>query len=177
MRIFRRTLLVAAAAAVALAGGTIAAVSATGQESATDDQPSIVEDFTYPGAAQIQASDKVELLSGDGHIVYTDCPSGPDTVGLIMVRTTDLVGPAGDGKVCFHVLGRSGYLTMKIPAVYSIRGDGLQAGQGHKLKATLTTNGTTTTTVDVNPSGTTQVGITTNPPGDPTTLLRLDASS
>jgi hypothetical protein len=31
--------------------------------------------------------------------------------------------------------------------------------------------------VDVNPSGTTQVGIATSPPGDETTLLRLDASS
>ncbi|WP_236796571.1 hypothetical protein [Amycolatopsis sp. GM8] len=149
----------------------------SGQESTSDTQPSIVEDFGYPGAAQIQATDNVQLISGDGHIVYTDCPSGPDTVGLIMVHTSNLVGPNGDGKLCFHVLAASGYLTMMIADVYSIRGDGLQAGQGHKLKAALTTDAGVHTVVDVNPSGTTQVGITTDPPGDPTTLLRLDASS
>lgn len=177
MRLFSRALLVVAGVCATVAGGTVAAVSASGQESTSDTQPAIVEDFTYPGAAQIQATDNVQLISGDGHIVYTDCPAGPDTVGLIMVRTTDLVGPTGNGKICFHVLGPAGYLTMMIPAVYSIRGDGLQPGQGHKLKAELTTDDGTHTVVDVNPSGTTQVGITTNPPGDPTTLLRLDASS
>ena len=178
MRAFSRALLVAATACAVIGGGTAAAMSASGQEtSTTDEQPSIVEDFTYPGAAQILATDNVNLISGDGHIVYTGCPVGPDTVGLIMVRTTDLVGQSGDGKICFHVLGASGHLTMKIPAVYSIRGDGLQGGQGHKLKATLTTDDETQTVVDVNPSGTTQVGITTNPPGNPTTLLQLDASS
>lgn len=165
-------------AAVLATGATLAAAFTAQAAGQSDDAPpSTVEDFSYPGAAQILAQQQVQLVSGDGHIVLAQCPTGPDTVGLIMVRSTDPVGANHDGRICFHVLAATGQLTLKIPAVFSIRGDGLQAGQGHKLKAKLTTDNGTESTVDVNPSGTTQVGIATSPPGDATTLLRLDASS
>jgi hypothetical protein len=175
-QVFRRYLVCAVAAAVTAIGTVTAVATASGTEAA-DDQPSAVEDYNYPGADQILANYGVQLTSGDGHILFADCPVGPDTVGLIIVRTTDPAGPTSDGKICFHVLGPTGQLSMMIPAVYSIRGDGLTQGQGHKLKAELTTDAGIRTTVDVNPSGTTQVGITTTPPGDPTTLLQLNASS
>jgi hypothetical protein len=178
MRVLSRAALVfVAVSAAATASAVAAATTTSGQQAPADEQPSLVEDFTYPGAAQILATDRVQLISGDGHMLYTACPAGPDPNDLIMVRTIDLIGPTHDGRICFHVLGPGGRLTMKIPAVYSIRGDGLQPGQGHKLKADLTTDTGTHTVVDINPSGTTQVGITTNPPGDPTTLLQLTASS
>jgi hypothetical protein len=175
MRLFNRAVFIAVAVAVATTVGTVVAVTAGGAETAANDQAPVVEDFSYPGADAILATDHVQLVSGDGHILYTACPNGPDTVGLIIIRTTEEVG-ARATWVCFQVTGPVGHLTLKIPAVYSIKGDGLTAGQGHKLKAGLTTDAGQHSTVDVNPSGTTQVGITANPPGDPTTLLQLDAS-
>lgn len=177
MRVLSRAALVFVAVTAAATAGTVAAATTGGHQAPADDQPPLVEDFTYPGAAQILATDHVQLISGDGHMLYTPCPAGPDPNDLIMVRTIDLIGPTHDGRICFHVLGPSGRLTMKIPAIYSIRGDGPNPGQGHKLKADLTTDTGTHTVVDINPSGTTQVGITTNPPGDPTTLLQLTALS
>lgn len=176
MRLFNRTLFVITAVAVATTIGTVAAATVGGTESASDDQPSVVEDFSYPGADKILASDHVQLISGDGHILYATCPPGVDTVGLIIVRTAEEIGSRSTW-VCFQVTGPGGHLTLKIPGVYSIKGDGLAPGQGHKLKAALTTDAGQHSTVDVNPSGTTQVGITTTPAGDPTTLLQLDASS
>ncbi|MBE1497362.1 hypothetical protein H4696_004462 [Amycolatopsis lexingtonensis] len=175
MRALYRTILVITAVGVAGAAGV---VTAQGSETTTSDQqPSLVEDFSYPGAAKILADDHVQLISGDGHIVYTACPTGQDTIGVIQVKTTEAVGSSLNGRVCFKVLGASGELTMKIPAVYSIRADGLSAGQGHKLKASLTTDAGVHSTVDVPSDGITQVGVGADPNGDPTTLLELVATT
>lgn len=154
---------------------TAVAVPASGTASAADEPPPIVEDYGYPGAAAILASDHVQLISGDGHILYRPCPA-PETPGLIIVRTTDRIGSAGNGKLCFEVTGTTGHLTLKVPNVYAIRGDGTSTAPGHKLKAQLTTDAGANTTVDVNPNADTQVGIATTPPGDPTALLQMDAS-
>ncbi|WP_406637278.1 hypothetical protein [Amycolatopsis sp. WGS_07] len=177
MRPIHRTAIVIAAATTATALAATAAVTAASgaQSGATDEQPSIVEDYSYPGAAQILADYHVQLISGDGHLLITPCPS--PVTGVIVVQSSQTVGQQGDGSVCFRVLGTSGHLTLKIPEVFSIRGDGAAAGQGHKLRAELTTDAGQHSTVDVNPSGTTQVGIGTTPPGAATTLLQLDASA
>lgn len=161
----------------AAAGGALTAVAvpASGASPAADEPPSIVEDYSYPGAAAILASDHVQLISGDGHILYRPC-AAPETPGVIVVRTTDRIGSAGNGKLCFEVVGTTGQLTLKVPNVYAIRGDGTSTAPGHKLKAQLTTDAGANTTVDVNPNADTQVGIATTPPGDATALLRLDAS-
>jgi hypothetical protein len=176
MRAFYRAVLVAATASIA---GITGVVAAQGSETgAADQQPSVVEDFSYPGAAKILTDDNVQLISGDGHIVYAQCPSGQDTVGVIQVTTTEQVGSAHNGHVCFKVLGASGELTLKIPAVYSIRSDGLTpTGQGHKLKASLTTDAGVHSSVDLPSYGTTQVGVGADPSGNPTTLLELVATS
>ncbi|MEV6648091.1 hypothetical protein [Amycolatopsis sp. NPDC051371] len=176
MRRLNRTFLgTAAIAAVAVAVVSIATVPASGAASAADEQPSAVESYIYPGADAVLASDRVQLISGDGHILYKPCPS-PETPGLIIVRSTDRIGSASTGKLCFEVTAATGHLTLKIPNVYAIRGDGTSSAAGHKLKAQLTTDAGAHTTVDVNPNGDTQVGIATTPPGDATTLLQLDAS-
>ncbi|WIY07673.1 hypothetical protein QRX60_15160 [Amycolatopsis mongoliensis] len=76
-------------------------VTAQGSESGTaEQQPSVVEDFSYPGAATILANDHVQLISGDAHIVYAPCPTGQDTVGVIQVKTTESVGSSLNGRVC-----------------------------------------------------------------------------
>ncbi|WP_328611703.1 hypothetical protein OG943_22150 [Amycolatopsis sp. NBC_00345] len=177
---FNRTRFVIAAAAAAAATMVYTALAVTDVSAApaatADEQPSLAEDYSYPGGNQILADYRVQLTSGDGHILFAECPTGPDTVGLIQVTAASTIGQHNDGHVCFHVIAPTGRLTMKIPGVFSIRGDGVAAGQGHKLKAELTTDAGQHSTVDVNPSGTTQVGIGANPTGEPTTLLQLDAS-
>lgn len=177
MRILARVLLGAAAAAVAVTGGTL--VAHAGQQSPADNQqPSLVEDFSYPGANAINASAGITLVSGDGHILYADCGTPPaNNIGVIQVHSTDPIGPSKNGTVCFKVTAASGTLTLKVTNVYEIRGDGQISGAGHKLKADLTTDAGAHSTVDVNPSGSTPVGVGTKPDAAPTALVQLTASS
>lgn len=165
-----------------LVGATVLATASLGavvaqasQQTAADDMPSLVEDYSYPGAAAIQASDGIVLVSGDGHILYAPCNTAPvNNVGVIHVRTTDSLGPNHDGQACFKVTGPTGHLVLKVPAVYEIRGDGQVAGAGHKGTANLTTDDGTKSTVTLNPSGSTPVGVGAKDGAAPTTLLALD---
>ncbi|MFD2414988.1 hypothetical protein [Amycolatopsis pigmentata] len=143
----------------------------------SDQQPSLVEDFTYPGAKAIAAQYGVTLISGDGHIVFADCTTPVENnIGVLQVRTTDTIGSNGTGLLCFKVLGVPGHLDLMVPAVFEIRGDGRAAGAGHKVTAELTTDSGEHTTVAVNPSGSTAVGVGAGPDNKPTTLLTLDAT-
>lgn len=92
---------------------------------AEDTPPSIVEDYAYPGAAQVLAQRGIKLIKGDGHIVLTDCGSTPHNppADLILVQSNDLTLPGGT-NFCFKASGASGLLTMEIPQVYFLRGDG-----------------------------------------------------
>lgn len=172
------------ASKLALFGATLLATASLGavmaqasQQSAADSQPNLIEDFTYPGATGIQASDGIILVSGDGHIVYAPCDTAPvNNVGVIQVHTTDNLGPNHNGLACFKVTGPVGHLVLKVPAVYEIRGDGQVPGTGHKGTANLTTDNGTKSTVNLNPSGSTPVGVGTDH-GTPTTLLALDVTS
>jgi hypothetical protein len=137
-----------------------------------------VEDFGYPGAADILASLHVRLISGDGHIVLADCATPPvNNIGVIKVWTTEQIGPGAAGLICFEVKGPTGRLDLEVPGVYEIRGDGQQPGYGHQLTAVVDTQTGAPTTVEVNPSGSTQVGIGVNPNNEPTTLLQLRVPS
>jgi len=168
------------AASVFAAVGAIVAglVLATpiGSEAA-DEQPSLVEDFGYPDADRILATYGVKLVSGDGHILFADCSTPPvGSIGLMEVRTTDPLGTGGEGLICFKVTGVTGHLSLRVPAVYEIRGDGRAQGSGHKAKAEVTTEAGVGKTVDIAPNGSTPVGIGADPNGLPTTLLRLDVA-
>jgi hypothetical protein len=159
----------AVSAAVVFTGGASAFSAA-----AEDAPPSVVEDYRYPGAAAILASDNVKLIAGDGGIVYAGCTTPPvGDIGLIKVYTTDQVGVDGQGLACFQVLKSAGRLEMEVPGVYEIRGDGQRSGTGHKLTAIVRTDDGQLPPVTVNPSGSTQVGVGSDPNGAPTTLLQL----
>jgi secreted trypsin-like serine protease len=135
---------------------------------------SIVEDGAYPDAAAIEAAQNIRLISGDGHIQLADCATTPvNNVGVMKVWTTELIGPDGQGLVCFKVTASTGVLNLFVPGVYEIRGDGQHTGSGHQGTAEVTTDAGVHTTVTLNPSGSTQVGIGTDPDADPTTLLQL----
>lgn len=135
-----------------------------------------MEDFSYPNAAKILADKNVKLISGDGHIEIADCDSAPDgNIGLIMVYTSD---PAINktGVVCFKVSGKTGLLTMEVPDVLEIRGDGQRRGTGHDVTATIKPEGGPQQVIDLDPDGSVQVGIGTAVPGPPATLLQLRAT-
>jgi hypothetical protein len=169
------------AAAVA---GTTAAITVSavvwGAMARADDPPapsSLVEDFSYPGAAAILAAQNVKLISGNGKIMIADCSNPPNAaVTFIYVYTSDLTVNGGD-PVCFRVLGTPGVLTMEVPAVFEIRGDGRTAGSGdgHDVTAVVRPQGGDATTIQLDSDGSTPIGIGTDPPGPPTTLLQLTA--
>jgi hypothetical protein len=171
-----KKLAVAAAVAIGLAtAGVWTASAASNATQADDTQPSLVEDYTYPGAAQILAQYNVTLISGDGHIIFADCATPPvENVSVMQVRSTENVGT--NGLVCFKVLSPTGHLELRIPAVYEIRGDGLTTGAGHSVTAQLTDTTGTQTSVAVDNDGSTAVGIGTDPNAAVTTLLKLTAT-
>jgi hypothetical protein len=136
---------------------------------------SAVEDYGYPNAEQIMAEQNVKLISGDGHILLTDCatPTQGD-VGLLKVWTTDdQIGADGVGRICFQVRAPYGFLNLEVPGVYEIRGDGLSTGAGHEVTADLRDDDGKQFKVDVDPDGSTQVGMGADPDAPPTMLLRL----
>ncbi|MET8760783.1 hypothetical protein [Lentzea sp. NPDC004782] len=172
MSISRALMTALAVSGVAIAGVVVAQAN---EPTPTDQQLPLVEDFGYPDAARILAEDKVELLSGDGHILYVPCAAQPPNgIGQIEVHSADLtVGKNKDGVACFTVVGTYGQITLKMPKVYEIRGDGFGATPGHKGTAEIADQAGERHTVTLNPNGAKQVGISV-PGGKPETLLRLD---
>ncbi|MFF0250794.1 S1 family peptidase [Streptosporangium sandarakinum] len=140
-----------------------------------DNGGSIVEDYSYPAAAEILATQNVRLISGDGHILLVDCATAPQgDIGLLKVYTTEEpIGADGIGRVCFKVSAPSGWLNLEVPGVYEIRGDGLRTGKGHEVTAELKNDEGDEVTVECDPDGSTQVGMGADPQAPPTTLLRL----
>jgi hypothetical protein len=137
-------------------------------------QDSVVERYGYPGAAAILATLNVRLISGDGHILLADCAApAVNNVSVIQVYTTEQIGPDSADEICFKVTGAAGRLDLEVPGVFSIRGDGQQAGYGHQLTAVVDTPTGSPTTVAVNASGNTPVGIGVDENNEPTTLLQL----
>lgn len=93
--------LAATAATAATVGGSMAM--------AADDAPaatSIVEDYSYPDAAQILVQHGVKLNSGDGHILYVDCAAEGDLIKIESYQHADFV--------CFQLHGPHGYLSLEI---------------------------------------------------------------
>lgn len=103
-----------------------------GDPAVTVDRPagdtSIVENFAYPNAAALNQELNIELVSGDGHIVVADCQDadGRSRSDVVKVRTELGVGETDQGvpTVCFDVLGPKGQLSVRIPNIYEIAGDG-----------------------------------------------------
>lgn len=75
-----------------------------------------VEDFNYPGADKILAEQGITLKRGDGHIVLADCASGGE---LVQVKAM----PNVLATVCFRVTGNSGWLSLEMPSVFSVKGN------------------------------------------------------
>lgn len=166
MRIFTRALLatVVAGAAVAVTVGVSAASGQTAP--ATGGQPSIVEDFSYPGADKILADRGIKLTSGDGHLLLVDCTN---VASLIEVHASNVGDHGNDpGHYCFKVIGPSGDLKLQLTDAYQVKGD------SHTVQATVSVDGKTNT-VDVAKNGWTGIGVGAGT--DTATLLELKATS
>lgn len=103
------------AAAAAVAG--IAAVAAVGPMAAAAKEQhlaaeprTLVEDFSYPGAAAIEAAGGPKLIGGDGRITYVEqCDDSDPTLIKLETLTND---------VCFAVKGDTGWLSLRVEAVF-----------------------------------------------------------
>ncbi|MEU3723651.1 hypothetical protein [Streptomyces sp. NPDC031705] len=132
MKLVRRVIATTAAAAacITLAVTATHASEAPAQSTAavsTDLPPHAIEDFAYPDAARIQAELGITLKRGDGHIVLADCASAS---GLMEVYSRTR------GKICFRATGKTGHLSLEVPAVYGMKGDAT-----HEADVTLTAEG------------------------------------
>lgn len=109
-------MIAASLATLALAAGGAIAVSGSAASAAeADAPPSLVEDYTYPGAAGLEASRHIKLISGDGRItLLKDCTS---TDPKIQVET---FAAGSEGIYCFKVKGDKGVLKLEMPNVYLI---------------------------------------------------------
>ncbi|MDX3518253.1 hypothetical protein [Streptomyces scabiei] len=122
MRLARRAVGVAAVGALAWIAVTTGASGGKSEPASpaalvAEDAPGYaVEDFSYPFADKIRAERNIVLKRGDGHITLADCASGTDLLQIMARDRTD--------KICFKVVGTSGWLTLEIPAVYAIKGNG-----------------------------------------------------
>jgi hypothetical protein len=129
VKILKKIIAIGASVIAMLAVGAIGTSAAAGPQD--EQQPSAVEDFNYPGADRILAERGIKLIKGSGSITLVDCP---------VEVTTDLIWVDGlDGFICFKATSNSGYLTMEIDEVFSLRGD------THNATATVTVDDETET--------------------------------
>jgi hypothetical protein len=114
----------------------------------TDLPPYAVEDYSYPGAANIFATQGISLKKGDGRILLAECDASADQIKVHVVRD----GASGrKGAYCFQAAAKTGYVTLELPRVFA-----LETAE-HPISAELTANGSTTT-VDVAKGGFEGVG-------------------
>lgn len=119
-----------------------------------------IEDFAYPNADRILAEQHITLKRGDGHILLNDCATGTDLLE---------VWSRANSKICFRVIGSSGYLTLEIPSVFAVKGNTYEA-------EVAMTSGTEEKTFTVDKNSWTPVGESADPTGREFMLLEIRAS-
>ncbi|MEV5371412.1 hypothetical protein ACFW5X_06510 [Streptomyces albogriseolus] len=117
-----------------------------------------VEDFNYPNADKILAEKNIVLKRGDGHITLADCAAGTGQLEILARDKTD--------KICFNTVGDEGWLTLEIPAVYSIKGN------DYSTTVDMTV-GTEEKTFEVNKNTWTPVGESADPEGRDHMLVEI----
>jgi hypothetical protein len=111
----RKAFITCAVASIASSAGyaTLAVAQPASQVAvvADSDIPLAVEDFAYPGAAEILQNQKIALKRGDGHIMLSDCVAAHDiTVKSRLAQKT----------FCFAVTGKQGYLALELPDAFGM---------------------------------------------------------
>lgn len=80
---------------------------------AASSETSLEEDFSYPGAEAILATQKIRLLEGDGNLLLVRCDAQP---GLIRAFGYDQ--PDAEVPYCFSVRGAGGHLKLEMTRFY-----------------------------------------------------------
>jgi hypothetical protein len=161
-------------AAGAVAVGALFAFSANADATQTgiaadELPPPAVEDFNYPAVVQAEVAQYgIELIRGDGHIVYLgDCTGRTDANLRLQGRGfPDYDGDGAGDYICFRVDGPTGYLKVSIPATNGIRTGNFDA------EVTMTLDGETHT-YDAAPNGWTPIGETAEHDGLDYTLVEI----
>lgn len=161
-------------AAAAITAVLVVPVATQWSAAQAADSGSLVEDFSYPGAAQILTDDpRINLVRGDGHIVFNKtCAAAATGVGRI-----DVYPSPGTDPICFDVLANTGHLELKIDAVYEIDARHAMTAGGASATATIQPAGGAATSVTLNTAYSTPVGVGADPDGPPTTLLELTVAA
>ncbi|MDF0372353.1 hypothetical protein ABZV52_02025 [Streptomyces sp. NPDC004735] len=152
---------------VAMVGGAQGSDSGTAEASGAaalvadvaDDAPGYaVEDFNYPQADKILAEKNILLKRGDGHITLANCVAGTGQLEILARDRND--------KICFNTVGNQGWLTLEIPAVFSIKGN------DYSTTVDMTV-GAEEKTYEINKNSWTPVGETADPEGRDHTLVEI----
>ncbi len=159
MKLFTRMLTTGVVTAATALTGTAAAVA--------DTPPPVVEDFAYPHADKIFEERGIKLKRGDGHILLDKCDSRP---GLIEVYARGMQerDKVGQGKFCFRVTGKTGYLSLELPKVYGAKGN------DYAVKVNMATDNQEKS-FDLDKNKWTAVGETADPQGREFSLLEIVA--
>ncbi|MEU9592631.1 hypothetical protein ACGF7W_22655 [Streptomyces sp. NPDC048219] len=149
---------------VAVAGGAQGGDAGTAETAdnavlvAGDSPGYAVEDFNYPQADKILAEQNIVLKRGDGHITLADCVTGTGQL--------ELLARDRDNKVCFNTVGNEGWLTLEIPAVFSVKGN------DYSTTVDMTV-GTEEKSYEINKNAWTPVGETADPEGRDHMLVEI----
>ncbi|MGA5422390.1 hypothetical protein [Streptomyces lavendulocolor] len=134
LRVRKSLAALAAAVGLAAAGGATLAFAQGPDATAADSSTTLrsaVEDFTYPGATQIEQERGIKLKRGDGRLLLVSCAGTWD----IMVESRR----DAQGGYCFDAQGSSGYLSLELPDAFGIW------TEANSVQAKLTADGETTT--------------------------------
>ncbi|MFH9264069.1 hypothetical protein ACH4KN_07380 [Streptomyces sp. NPDC017546] len=112
--------------------------------------PSLVEDYSYPGADNILATKGIKLKKGDGRILLADCDLSQNQIRVMTVEDS---ASGRAGQYCFRTTAKTGYLTLELPRVFVLE----LATSERPISADLTAGGETTT-VNVGAGGFQSVG-------------------
>jgi hypothetical protein len=159
----RRLTAIAVSLVAALVAVSGLAFTAGGSATAAEDDASLVEDFSYPGAAAIESSRRIKLISGDGRItLLKDCTTSEPKIQI------ETFASDSERYYCFKVKGDKGLLKLEMPSVYLVfAGD-------EKLNAKYTVDGEAGS-VNIKPNGV--EGIGSDDPDNGAVLLELRAGN
>lgn len=161
-RVLGVTALAAAAAGLLVVGSAVGRDGGAAPVPVADAAPGYaVETFDYPQADRILQERGILLKRGDGHIVLVDCNSDEN---LLQFWATGY-----STRFCFRVTGDEGYLSLEMPAVYSVRGNDYQA------QVDMTVDGEERT-YDIDRNTWTAVGSSADPESGPQTLVEIRTS-
>ncbi|MFI2609444.1 hypothetical protein [Kitasatospora sp. NPDC018619] len=128
----RRILLASASGALLAAVAVPTLASASAQSVAAvaageDLPPTAVEDFAYPGAAEILQATGIKLIRGNGRLMLVDCDPATPQIKVY----------SRNGDACFRATGPDAYLTLEMTRVFALE------AADQPISASLTAAGTT----------------------------------